>query len=381
MNISKPIGLLLTMVVSSFQHHQFDSGETVVLIKGRCGDHPASICKKNGYAPVWADACNIGILLQILRNNCVDSAFVGGWNGQPANLVLRSNGALAPYCRVTNDANHAFCKLPCPCPPYRQAETKPVPCVEKKVVPVCPTPAPVACAGADATAAVYVQPQQCPPSSYANAEAIAYVQQPQWTPGPPCRPCIPPAPCMPCRPPRPPTLCKPCPIFAAHLQKVCSRPRRIGRCGDRICKEVKDIQVARSYVFSKCPRNKRCDVEVKVEDAKRISDTKYVMLSQYMERNAPYPNILKFPENLSKVAYCVHKKFCVEPCLYVGGKCCDQLFVFLKGRLYHIKLSLREFARREFRCDSLHLAKVRKHDMRKLINRGLARIVLDGTVF
>lgn len=144
---------------------------------------------------------------------------------------------------------------------------------------------------------------------------------------------------------------------------------------------MKDIQVARSYVFSKCPRNKRCDVEVKVEDAKRISDTKYVMLSQYMERNAPYPNILKFPENLSKVAYCVHKKFCVEPCLYVGGKCCDQLFVFLKGRLYHIKLSLREFARREFRCDSLHLAKVRKHDMRKLINRGLARIVLDGTVF
>lgn len=380
MNISKPVGLLLTMVVSSLQYHQFNSGETVVLIKGRCGDHPASICKKNGYAPVWADACNIGLLLQILRNNCVESAFVGGWNGQPANLVLRSNGALAPYCRVTNDANHAFCRLPCPCPPYRQPVANPAPCAEK--APVCPRPAPAASASAGATAAAYVQPQRwAPASAYANAEATAYVQQPQCRPVPPCMPCAPPAPCMPCRPPRSPAPCNPCPIFAAHLRKVSERPRRVGRCGDRICKEVKDIQVARSYVFSKCPRNKCCDVELKVEDAKRICDTKYVLLSQYLERNAPYPNILKFPENLSKVAHCVRRKFCVEPCLYVGGKCCDQLFVFLNGHLYHIKLSLREFARREFRCDELHLAKVRKQDMRKLVNRGLARIVLDGTVF
>lgn len=104
----------------------------IILIKGCPGQAPNTICSANGKYPVMATAENLPHLISMLKENCIEAASVGGWNGQCANLVLRSNGALAPYDAKTNNANAAFCTAQTPCNPQR-----PVPCVQSvQVVPI-----------------------------------------------------------------------------------------------------------------------------------------------------------------------------------------------------------------------------------------------------
>lgn len=56
-----------------------------------------------------ATAQNLPTLIEMLKNNNIEAAAVGGWNGTPCNFVLRNNGALAPYDPLTNNASAAFC--------------------------------------------------------------------------------------------------------------------------------------------------------------------------------------------------------------------------------------------------------------------------------
>lgn len=79
------------------------------LVKGRLGEDLSRICKINGMNNVEASVYNIGSLLDSLFHHSVASAYVSGWNGVRMDLVLRDNGALAPFTEKTNYANHAFC--------------------------------------------------------------------------------------------------------------------------------------------------------------------------------------------------------------------------------------------------------------------------------
>lgn len=95
----------------------------VVLIPVPSGRNPTEACRENGCVPVMATSANLNQLICILKEANVDAAAVSGWNGVYQGLVLRANGALAPYDPQTNNANAAFC--------YRKKD----PCLS--VVPQC----------------------------------------------------------------------------------------------------------------------------------------------------------------------------------------------------------------------------------------------------
>merc|ERR1712121_36645 len=112
-----------------------------LLIPGAPCQDPFSICNSSGCSLAMATAENLPTLIQLLKNNGYPSAAVAGWNNQAANLVLRDNGALAPYDRLTNDANAAIClknmaTCPNPCP---KIQVLPQPC------PPAPQPTPQPC--------------------------------------------------------------------------------------------------------------------------------------------------------------------------------------------------------------------------------------------
>ncbi|ELA48288.1 hypothetical protein VCUG_00124 [Vavraia culicis subsp. floridensis] len=87
--------------------------ERVLLIPKKCNEDPGEICKLNGKMGVMATARNLPLLINLLQRNKIDAAAVSGWNGTSGNFVLRSNGALAPYEPLTNQASYAFCYGSC----------------------------------------------------------------------------------------------------------------------------------------------------------------------------------------------------------------------------------------------------------------------------
>merc|ERR1712121_24147 len=155
-----------------------------LLIPGAPCQDPFSICNSSGCSLAMATAENLPTLIQLLKNNGYPSAAVAGWNNQAANLVLRDNGALAPYKRFTNDANAAICvknEPTCanPCPPAPQPIPQPCPPVIIPVPRPCP-PAP------------QPTPQPCPPVIIPVPEPCPPAPQPIPQPCPPVIQCAPP---------------------------------------------------------------------------------------------------------------------------------------------------------------------------------------------
>lgn len=110
----------------------------VCLVTGRPGQAPNTICSDCGGQGIMATTRNLPYLIQMLRASETPAAVVTGWNGVEANLVVRDNGAVAPYDPRTNNANAAFCcvsGMPGPIPPQPCPNPCPAP------LPICP-PAP-----------------------------------------------------------------------------------------------------------------------------------------------------------------------------------------------------------------------------------------------
>ncbi|MFF3620780.1 hypothetical protein [Streptomyces sp. NPDC002467] len=82
--------------------------EIVLLTGSEADETPASIAGRNGYDAVDADNTNISLLIAMLKEQVVESAYVRSWNGQSGDFVLRSTGALGPYDAFTNNAYYAF---------------------------------------------------------------------------------------------------------------------------------------------------------------------------------------------------------------------------------------------------------------------------------
>lgn len=99
----------------------------ICLIGGRPNQPPSQICRELGCSSVMATTQNLPHLLDVLRRSGVEAAAVNGWNGVYSDLVLKSNGALAPYNPQTNNANAAFCIFG-----YQQptGTSVPVPCAQ-----------------------------------------------------------------------------------------------------------------------------------------------------------------------------------------------------------------------------------------------------------
>jgi len=147
--------------------------------------------------------------------------------------------------------------------------------------------------------------------------------------------------------------------------------------GDKLCKEIEISNIKRFYkIDPKHPRNERCEVRLEVKDVKEIVHIKYVLLPECGD--SVYPSILTSPEKLAKIFWCVCKKFGGVSCLYVGGKDCEELFVYARCHLYRITLSSRDHCKDRLHCRSLCYTKLSKREVEKVIRLGLSMIVLEG---
>lgn len=337
MKIIKSISSLFAMVALSRQM-QFNSTAALQLKKGRCGDKPGDICRLNRMQPVGADAQNINALRKMMCDKGVKAASVASWNGQICDLVLRENGALAPYNAITNDTSYAFCMASCPCPsgPKKAVEIAKL----TKVPGNVPAPQPVV---------IRPSPPPMPkplPNPGPNVGGSCTVYAPAVT----------------------------CPNFVAKCRKENLCPRKVSECSV-VCGEFEKLDTTRRYVLdARLPRTRDCQVKLEVNDKKMNISKKCVLLSGAIECDSPYPNILRFPENLAKIAKCLNRKYGANPCLYVGGRDGNQLFVYLNGCIYYVPVSLNQVAREKFRCSSICLEKVGRRGTLRLAELGLAKI-------
>lgn len=81
----------------------------VMVFRKSEGQNVGDVCCSHGLNNVNANDGNIRYLASLLRNVCADSAYVSGWNGQRADLVLRQNCSLTPYHHLTNNTCFAIC--------------------------------------------------------------------------------------------------------------------------------------------------------------------------------------------------------------------------------------------------------------------------------
>lgn len=186
----------------------------VIIIKGIPGCPPNRICELNCLDDVIGNADNLPYLLSMLQNNCIEAAALGGWNDHASyDLVLRSNGALAPYNSATNYANYAFCiekgngcNREILCTPVGQKHYNPcAPSPSPRPYPSAPCPTPIPCPPAP-----YPTPIPCPPAPRPH---------PAPRPCPAPKPCPAPRPCpvpKPCPKPKPCPVPRPCPPKRRH---------------------------------------------------------------------------------------------------------------------------------------------------------------------
>jgi hypothetical protein len=92
----------------------------VDVLKLRCDQSPFDACMERGCSGVIASSLNKFMLIKILNEYCIPSAYVFGYDNHYGLFVLHSNGALAPYEQYTNVSSHVLCVAECPCPVYRK---------------------------------------------------------------------------------------------------------------------------------------------------------------------------------------------------------------------------------------------------------------------
>ncbi|RVD90794.1 spore wall and anchoring disk complex protein [Tubulinosema ratisbonensis] len=364
MNILNKIVFIVGFMRLSYQKAK--SEKALILIKGRCGDSPESICAKNGVVGAGADTNNIDTLISILKNAGVESAYVNGWNGTPGNFVLRSNGALAPFSPFTNDTEYTFCYKECPCPPHGAPQVHRVMPSAQPVV----SPAPQ----------IVCPPVVCPPIF------------------PPHKPVCPPF-YPPSKPVCPPVRCdsqsseeinhsveNKCRVFPSKVVCVGKTPKPLG-CGDRLCYEKKRIDTTRS--FDVCVESKRkfnCSfgkknrrVKVKVTEHMDTKDVKFVELSRHIKNNSKdckFPDFLRCPEVLAKYAAYLAKRCSTKPCFYIGGEHCNQLFVQMHCEFYRVAISPKDFCCCRIPFHKIRLCSVFGAELRHLVKKGLASVNL-----
>lgn len=366
----------------------------VFLLRGIPGCDPTRICEINGYDDVVVNSNNISYLISMLVNNHVESAAVGGWNDHvPYNLVLRSNGALAPYQRFTNNADFALCIKqgngchrkrdhaphsapvcpPQPCPP------QPTPICPPRPVPICP-------------------PQPCPP----RPSPICPPQP--WIP----RPC-PPQPCQP-KPwiprPRPhessssesslsrrsSTTSRSMRKHSSRRSKVCPKyvkQKRIGVRNKKPCKPNEDwvkcclenIRVVKTFVFNErdlydCGRIKLKEFTSKSANQCKVVELRPLCKEERLQKH-DYPALLRFPCFLLNFKKYVTRKYHYSnPCLYID--CRGRLYVRIRDTLYGVVfLHGTEFNEK---CTFKHikLCPIKGKPLQCLIQEGLAGIAFEG---
>lgn len=334
---------------------QFNKESAVALIQGRCGDDPSTICGKNKKLPVAADSANINSLINILKARCIPAAYVSGWNGTPGDFVLRDNGALAPWNRITNDANYSFCLDICPCPEYLN-QNKPTSCHSNKEnnkpacskSPVVNKPCP--------QKPCPVEPV-CPPVNHCPVEPVC------------------PKPCeVTCDDSS--TSENECPPLCTKRVKVSEKCKNIGN-NDVLNRECEILECCRNYIIDpKGCKNKK-KYKLVIVDSVTEKSVKNVGLSQRIPNkncNSNIPVILRFPNALLKLQKALECQFGSTVCLYIGGKNCDKLYALIDCKLYYIRICVKDLCSKKWKFESIAVIKLHKKQVRELRKNGLSKI-------
>lgn len=349
-------------VVTSYQS-QYSSPNSLVILKASCGMSPADLCRLNGMECVEATSYNKDELIGVMKKHGIKRVYVSGWDGSMRGMVLRDNGNVAPYDPRLNATPYAIC-IRCPCPSKGSA-------VGGGVLPVG-------------------QPGYSGPEVFYPSSSSGYVSPPAYL-GPGVFPY--PFPCPPGPRPCPPFL--PCPDLPLKEKYVDDCPREIRGTCDVDCRTKIEKSIFREYILDeRSPRDRECDVKLKVCELKKSLREDDVLLAPCPEENSVYPNILRFPEALKQIYRCVEEKarawrprdqrFPIFPyrpvCLYVGGCNCNELFAFVDGCFYRICIygeivcpeNLGSLDR--INCGCIKLVPVGQRELCELEELGLARI-------
>lgn len=355
--------LLFTMITLSIQHN-------VILIKGIPGCPPTRICEINGLDDVVANANNVNFLRTMLYNNGIEAAAVGGWNDHISyDMVLRSNGALAPYRPDTNNACYAFCiKSGEGCNRKAHCANKPTPVQSKCRVPIYEhrTFAKPSCNVQVTPAKQHhvayppqkeeceVSPKPCPSSSSSSSESCSSSSSESYSDN--------------------------CDKYVKQKKLVYRNKNRRDRCKDTVRAALEKIKIVKTFVFKssdmKCrDKVKFCEVTNKATDL-----IKWVELGSKFNAGTlvkdGYPTLLRFPVFLLELKeYIACKYEYRNVCLYLD--CSGNLYVRIRDTLFQVKFrkGLKMSTRRGFKHIKLCPIKGKKLDC--LIQKGLASVVFE----
>ncbi|KAM0673454.1 hypothetical protein GVAV_003147 [Gurleya vavrai] len=394
---------LFFYVLSSYQHD-------VVLIKGHPGCDPSRICEVNGLDDIVANATNLSYLISMLVNKCVEAAAVAGWNDHISyEYVLRSNGALAPYQRLTNHADYAFCikqgqgcsrkrphERPCPprpCPqpePWRH-ETKPCPPApqpwrpeprreEQRYCPPAPRP-PVVCPPSPQPPVfrpnhnyrpwIHCERRERESSSSSSTSCTSSSSSSSYSSRSGVRPHS--------------SKSERRDKFPKYVKtkRSAGRTRRpSNKCEDWVKCCVENIKVVKTFVFDEkdlydCGRIKLTELTDKA-----ASQVKFVELGPLSHnqklRKGDYPVLLRFPCFLLNFRKYIQGKYrYLNVCLYID--CRGRLYVRIRDTLYSVIFL--EGTTFDERCTFKHikLCPIRGKELNCLIQEGLAGIEFKGS--
>lgn len=410
--MNNKMAFLFTFLVLTMQHG-------VVLIKGIPGCPPTRICEINGCDDIVANANNLPFLISMLRNNRVESAAVGGWNDHLSyDLVLRSNGALAPFSGLTNNAHHAFC-IPKGrgCNRERQApiqqthmQKKPVcvkvVCKEPAVfVPtVCEPPAvnsPILCKPESTQSSVAPQ-IPCPPVEHKPTpqpehcetqvaipikEHHVYIQPQRLD----CRSetrrnksklpvCSSSSTEQSCTSNDSDSSCDLCPKYVKQRNIVYKNKGKHDKCKPRVCGALENIKLVKTFVFKSCDiTNKKkvkfCEVTNEATELIKWVELRPSFDGKSLTKDG-YPTILRFPIFLYEFKkYIACKYMYKNPCLYLD--CCGKLYVRIKDTLFLVKFKSQIKSSRKHGFKDIKLCSVKGKKLNELIQSGLAGVVFE----
>lgn len=398
------ITVIVTLLKTTFQA-EFSKKHAVFLIQGRYGDSPAEICRKNGCISVAANSRNIFILCCILKENNVPSAYVSGWNGTAGDYVLHANGALAPWCVITNDTNYAFC-------------IKEYPCLEYKIGDVNSWHNAIVKHGS----AEYCSPQQVARCSSSSVECVI----PKPIPCPTESPFCPTPYCVDektiCNPPSNHELSKkgtvskcqlPCSVVCSSFdsnssceknkaglssssgnnEKVCPSVQCPSFCAVKVKYEdcpgkLRSGDVVRyEYLLKKCCSEfiiDPCSIsrlrkryrmrEIKTTENQRVRDFVVKLQSPNFNSTDEIPAILRCPYGLFKLQQDLSCEYQTEVCLYIGGINSGHVYATIKNFFYHVRIPLKKLCKGRFKPSCIRLKQVRAREFEKLTSKGLSKL-------
>lgn len=377
----------------------------VVVIKGIPGCPPSRICEMNGLDDVVANAQNLPYLISILRNNCIDAAAVAGWNDHLCyDLVLRANGALAPFQQLTNYADHAFCiqkghgcrrepvcgdsssskqshrpcpPQPMPCPPQPcPPQPKPMPCPPQ---PCPPRPRPMPCPP---------QPKPCPPkpmpiikceSSSSSSSSSCSSSSSSSSSSSESEVCSKSS----SRSRSSVKKYEKCPKYVKQKKNIYKNCNPRDKCRDRVNFAVENIRIVKTFIFNEKDLCDKRRVKFREVTDKATNLFKWVELRPLLDgkrlTKEGYPALLRFPGFLYALKRYIQCKYkYMNPCLYLD--CKGKLYVRIRDTLYLVKFRRNVKFSEKHAFKYIKLCPVRGKKLDCLINEGLAGIVFERSV-